>query len=41
MNLRKNLDTTNFFRYEKLFVAGRLEQDGPYEGPGWGFFRHL
>lgn len=25
-------------RYGRLFVAGRLEQDGPYDGPDWGIF---
>ena len=25
-------------RYGRLFVAGRLEQDGPYDGPDWGGF---
>ena len=24
--------------FDQLFTAGRLEQDGPYDGPDWGFF---
>ena len=24
--------------FGQLFTVGRLEQDGPYDGPDWGFF---
>lgn len=29
-----------FYLIGQLFAAGRLEQDGPYDGPDWGMCKY-